>query len=91
VDRRCQTLLDVENPPQTQDTQPLESLINSLEQAQKKFNEMKAKKKVLSEQVQMVVEELERWAKSNPVCPTCGAATDAQRLLNLKRGGSCHG
>jgi hypothetical protein len=91
VDRRLQTLQDVKNPPQTQDTQPLESLIISLEQVQKNCNEMKEKKKSLDNQLKMLVKESERWAESNPVCPTCGAATDAQRLLKLKRGSSCHG
>lgn len=91
VDRRCQSLQDVRNPPQTDDTLLLESTINSFQQADKKLNELRKKKKALNDQLKLVIAESEKWAESNPVCPTCGATTDAHRLLQQTREGGCHG
>ena len=90
VDRRCNALWDLVDVPQTDDIKQLQTLIQSLQQAQHKIEQTNKSIRRLNEKLESLVQELEKWAVSNPTCPTCGAATDVQQLLQKKMGSGCH-
>ena len=91
LDRRWQQLRVVQPPPQTEQTQPLETLILAFEEAQKNFRQLTQKLESTTKELAVVTAESKRWAAAHPVCPTCGAPTDAGRLLTVGPGGCGHG
>ncbi len=91
LDRQWQQLRGVQPPPETEQSQPLEAIILEFEQTQTRFQQLTRKLASTTEELAIVTADSERWAASHPVCPTCGASTDAQKLLTVGPGGCGHG
>ena len=85
------SLIDlVSQPPHINSLDELQSRIQALQRAESSVEKLDTKLECLDLQIERCTLELEEWADANPVCPTCGAATDRKRLLELNRGDCRH-
>ena len=89
--QRFQCLQEIQPPPPFEDSQPLENLIDAVALAQGSARQMASELDALKKELSALEEESKQWVAANPICPTCGAATEARRLLERNQGFGCHG
>lgn len=87
-DAKLRVLTPLAQPPETLAPLALQTATARQTQALEKSNHCHKKLAELSAQLEAVREQTRRWAEDHPVCPLCGAATDAELVL---AGGHAHG
>lgn len=75
-------------PPVLDDAQSLGTLITSCEQTKAEVVGCEAEIARLQHEMAAVLDAVRAWTDANPVCPTCGAEVDAERLMSW---GHAHG
>ena len=83
--KACQALESVPGPV---DTAPLEAGVRILREAAASARKLSTRVSQIQSRIGAAEQALRDWAKTNPLCPTCGAAVDAERLI---AGGHDHG
>jgi energy-coupling factor transporter ATP-binding protein EcfA2 len=79
--RRNDVLNGLEEPPQVQQTAPLASIVEKFVRAEAEVARVRRSLNRLQAESDGVIAEVQRWSRSNPTCPVCGAITDAERIL----------
>lgn len=86
---RCHDLLaNLGNPPMPRETEPLRQLIADCGEILGDIAKYDTELARLDDELKSVLEEVRVWTTANPVCPTCGADVDAERLMSW---GHSHG
>ncbi len=70
--------------PAEQETRALVELLESRAQLEARARDAAQEAKDLEAERQGVMNEIRAWASSNPTCPTCGGAVDAESLLSRR-------
>ncbi|MBI5758897.1 MAG: AAA family ATPase [Planctomycetales bacterium] len=79
--RGYELLANLTEPPLPQATVPLTTLLESCAAAQAQIDTHEAQLTEVSGEIQSIVKAVSVWTDANPVCLTCGAAVDPERLL----------
>lgn len=96
LDRQIRTLSDQLVPlqalrpaPELRSTDALEKLIDRSRELATQLSSKQAEIQLIDARRAEVEAETRAWAKANPTCPACGAATDVQRILK-SQSSACH-
>lgn len=81
-------LTTLNSPPVPHETDSLRLLVAGCEVANAEITDCEAEIARLHQEMESVLETVREWTAANPVCPTCGAEVDAERLLSW---GHTHG
>lgn len=83
----CRTLSALRPVPPPRETRELAKLARTLQDAAAAVQERRDGLREIASQADQAFRALEDWVRQNPLCPTCGARFDPQRL---KAAGPCH-
>lgn len=81
ADGRARVLVHLKTVPEPQDTEPLHRQVGLMETAELAVTRAAAELDQAVLAVAAVRRAVEEWSQRNPTCPTCGAPTDVDRLL----------
>ncbi len=90
LDNKTRRFAELTEPPQFSELQGIEAAIKNLESASRSFKRLSKQVVEIDKHLSAVESETKQWAAENPTCPTCGSATEANRLLR-SGGEECHG
>jgi DNA repair exonuclease SbcCD ATPase subunit len=71
-------------PTEPSETAPLQELIGKLDQTVSAVNAQKRDVAALNDELSKVKNEMRAWAEANPLCPTCGAPVDPERIASVE-------
>lgn len=71
----------LEEIPALEDTELLWGLVDKIEKSSEAVEEHRRRLKKVKKRIGTVENQIRRWAEENPICPTCGAEVDPERLV----------
>lgn len=74
-------LANLVDPPMPRETEPLRQLIADCDGMLGDIAKYDTELARLDNELQSVLDDVREWTTANPVCPTCGAEVDAERLM----------
>jgi exonuclease SbcC len=86
--RSHELLENLVDPPTPRDAEPLRRLITDFDGTLGDIALHDAEVAQLDDELQSVLAAVRKWTAENPVCPTCGAEVDAERIMTW---GHAHG
>jgi exonuclease SbcC len=86
--RSHELLQNLVDPPTPREKEPLRQLLAECDKSLDNIATCDAEVGRLNDEMQSVLAAVRKWTAANPVCPTCGAEVDAERLMTW---GHAHG
>lgn len=75
------TLGQLTSPPKLVDCDPVASLLKTFGSLVRNRDEYQDQIRLTDSRLDSLSSEFQRWVADNPVCPTCGSATDTDHIL----------
>lgn len=67
--------------PTLEDTKALSGLVDEIQKASEAVRGHRLTLKTVKEKLEFVEKQIRQWANDHPICPTCGAKVDPERLV----------
>lgn len=72
----------LEEVPTPEDTETLSNLVGEIQEVAETVEAYESDAESAERNLRTIEKEIRRWAKDHPICPTCGAKVDPERLVS---------